>query len=265
MISAMRAEWIRFGRPKTLAIGGGLFVGLGLLGAVLTFTTAVGSSRELRGQEKFVTTLSALAQPTGASHGFIASTSLIGIVVGVLAAATIGSDYALGTFRPLLVRHPKRGTLLAGKLLAFAALVAVGLLVTQVASVAVSAIAAHVRHVPTADWFSLAGLRASGAAYLKALFICIAWQSFGAAAGVLTRSTTIAVVAVVVWAVPVERIVGSSISAAPHWLPGLMLEALSVNDTATATTGRVLLLVTAYAAVLLTIAILDFRRRDLTA
>ncbi len=81
----------------------------------------------------------------------------------------------------------------------------------------------------------------------------------------LTCSVTIAVVAVVLWAVPVGRILGSSISAAPHWLPGIMLEALSVGDTQTATTGRVLLLVTAYAAVLLALAILDFRHRDVTA
>lgn len=265
MIAAMRAEWIRFGRPKTLAMVGGLFVGFGVLGAVLTFATAVTSSRDLAGQEKFITTLSALSRPAGASHGFIASTSLIGIVVGVLAAATIGADYALGTLRPLLVRHPKRTSLLAGKLLAFATLVAVGLAITEITAIAMSVIYGHVRGVPTADWFSVAGIQASGAAYAKALFICIAWQAFGAAAGVLTRSVTVAVVTVVVWAVPIERILGSSISAAPHWLPGLMLEALSVGDAKTATTGRVLIIVTAYAAVLLAIAILDFRHRDVTA
>jgi ABC-type transport system involved in multi-copper enzyme maturation permease subunit len=265
MIAAFRAELIRHSRPKLLALLASLFVGFGVLGAVLTFATAVHSTHDLAGQEKFITTLAALAQPSGASHGFIASTSLIGIVVGVLAAATIGTDYALGTLRPLLVRHPQRASLLAGKLLAFAALIAIGLALTQIVANTVSLFYAHEIGVSTAHWFSAAGLRAVGDAYLKAVFICLAWQAFGTAAAVLTRSVTIAVVAVVVWAVPIERILGSALASAPHWLPGLMLEALSVGDTHTATTTRVLTLVTCYAILLLALAFLDFQRRDITA
>jgi ABC-type transport system involved in multi-copper enzyme maturation permease subunit len=265
MIAAMHAEFIRFGRARRLALIGGIVTALGVFGAVLTFATAVTSPRDLVGQEKLITTLAALAHPGGATHGFVASTSLIGIVVGVVAAATLGSDYALGTLRPLLVRHPKRISLILGKLLAFTVLVATALAVTELAALAVSIGYAHVRGVPTTQWFGASGLSAATVAYAKALFICVAWQAFGAAAGVLARSLTVAVIAVVVWAVPVERILGSSLSAAPHWLPGLMLEALSNGDTATASTGRVLALVTAYSVILLAVALLDFRRRDVTA
>jgi ABC-2 type transport system permease protein len=264
MIAAMRAEWIRFGRPKMLATIALLFAAFGTLGAALTFATAVTSSRDLVGREKFETTLSALGEPSGASHGFIAAASL-GLVVAVLAAATIGADYSLGTWRPLLVRHPQRTTLLGGKMVAFTTLVAAGLAVAELAALGTSYVSAHLRGVPTADWFSLAGLRAAGTAYARALFICTAWQALGTAAALLARSLTIAVVAVVVWAVPIERILGSSLSAAAHWLPGLLLEALSFADTKTATTGHVLVVVTIYVAVLLTAAMIDFRRRDITA
>jgi len=119
-------------------------------------------------------------------------------------------------------------------------------------------------NVSTASWISFAGARATGSAYLKALFICTAWQTIGTALAVLTRSVTIAVVAIVVWAVPVERIVGSSFASAPHWLPGLLLEALSVSDTGTATTGHVLVVVTTIAAALFVAALADFVRRDVT-
>jgi ABC-type transport system involved in multi-copper enzyme maturation permease subunit len=183
----------------------------------------------------------------------------------VLAAATLGADYSLGTWRPLLVRHPRRATLLAGKVLAFSVLAAGALATTWIAAFVTSYVGAHMRGVSTSQWFGMAGIRAAGAAYLKAVFICTAWQLIGSAIAVLTRSVTIAVVAIVVWAVPVERIVGSSVTAAPHWLPGLLLEALSVSDTKTGTTGHVLLVVTAVAVVLSVLALLDFVRRDVTA
>lgn len=69
----------------------------------------------------------------------------------------------------------------------------------------------------------------------------------------------------VVWAVPVERTLGSSVSAAAHWLPGLMLEALAFADTKTATTGRVLTVVGVYAVAFMALAFRDFARRDITA
>ena len=265
MIAAFRAEWIRLSRPKMFATIGLLFGAFGMLGAALTFSTAARSASQLVGHEKFETTLASLGHPAGASHGFIVSTSLIGLVVAVLAAATIGGDYGLGTWRPLLVRHPRRATLLAGKTSAFTALIAAGLATTWLVALGVSFAGAHLRGVPTTAWISLAGARAAGNAYLKALFICIAWQLIGTALAVLTRSVTIAVVAVVVWAVPVERIVGSSISTAPHWLPGLLLEALSVSDTKTASTGHVLAIVSLVAVVLFVVALVDFVRRDVTA
>ena len=87
----------------------------------------------------------------------------------------------------------------------------------QCAALGTSAVCAHLRGVPTAEWFGLAGFRVAGTAYLKALlnalFICTAWQALGTAAAVLTRSVTVAVVAVVAWAVP------SSASSAARWQP----------------------------------------------
>jgi ABC-2 type transport system permease protein len=265
MINSLRAEWIRLSRPKTFATVGLLFGAFGVLGAALTFSTAARSQAQLAGHEKFETTLAALAHPAGASHGFIVSTSLIGIVVAVLAAATIGSDYSLGTWRPVLARHPQRYSLLAGKTLAFTTVVAIGLAATWLVALVVSYMGALSRGVSTSAWISFAGARGAGSAYLKALFICIAWQLIGTALGVLTRSVTIAVVAVVVWAVPVERIVGSSINSAPHWLPGLLLEALSVSDTETASTAHVLVVVSLIALGLFAVALVDFAHRDVTA
>jgi ABC-type transport system involved in multi-copper enzyme maturation permease subunit len=265
MITAFRAEWIRLSRPKMFATVGLLFGAFGVLGAALTFSTAAKSQAQLAGHEKFETTLANLAHPAGASHGFIVSTSLIGIVVAVLAAATVGADYSLGTWRPVLVRHPQRSSLLAGKTVAIMTLVAGALAVTWLVALVVSYIGAASRGVSTGAWISMAGATAAGNAYLKALFICVASQLIGTAVAVLTRSTTIAVVAVVVWAVPVERIVGSSITSAPHWLPGLLLEALSVSDTATATTAHVVLVVSLITVALSALAIADFVRRDVTA
>jgi ABC-type transport system involved in multi-copper enzyme maturation permease subunit len=232
------------------------------LGAVLTFSTAVSSPQQLKGQEKFVTTVAGLAQPAAAFHGFLAVSSLIGLIVAVIAAATVGSDYSSGTLRPLLVRHPRRVSLLAGKLATFTAVMAVGLLLAELAGFIASLAYADVRGVSTSAWLSGSGLWAAMVAFGKALFICTAWQVFGASVAFLSRSLTVAVVIVVIWAVPVERIAGSASTAATHWLPGLLLEALSFGDTSRSTGSRVLVIVACYAVLLLVLAALDFRRRD---
>ena len=98
----------------------------------------------------------------------------------------------------------------------------------QCAALGTSAVCAHLRGVPTAEWFGLAGSVPRRGHRLpqspvKALYLCTAWQALGTAAAVLTRSVTVAVVAVVAWAVPIERILGSALAAAPHWLPGLLV------------------------------------------
>lgn len=183
----------------------------------------------------------------------------------VLFIANVAGELTQGTFRTLLMRQPRRIGLLAGKMAALLAFVAVVLLLAEVLTVAASAIIAPSQDVATGSWFGLDGLGAAATDYVTALAGVAAWASLGMALAIFVRSIPVALAIGIVWSGPFEHLLQDAWTAAGRWFPGLLLETLAAGGTDEVSLGRALTLVAIYVAAAVTAAALVFARRDVTA
>jgi len=87
----------------------------------------------------------------------------------------------------------------------------------------------------------------------------------GMIAGVLLRSSVIAIAAGLAILLPVETILTDAIPGTARWLPAQLLESIAQGGSNTATFGAALTTVSAYLLVAVVIAMLVFVRRDVTA
>jgi ABC-type transport system involved in multi-copper enzyme maturation permease subunit len=266
MIRSFRAEMLKLRRRSVLWAAGVILPGFALLATILGFVnakdTAVSGSSVVVGTN---TTLQQLAQPGGLTQGFSNAATFVGIIVFVLFLTGVTSEYGQGTLRVALTRQPRRGGMLAGKLLALLGLTAAALLGAEVLSAVASVLLAHVRDVSTADWFTGTGLSQAAADYGNALLSAALFGAAGTALGVLLRSTMLALAVGLAWIGPLEHIVQLSWSDAGRWFPGLLFDAVDLGGSDVTSYSRALMLSLAFASVLLVVSGISFVRRDVTS
>lgn len=263
MRRAFRSELVKLGRRSTLLAAGAVLPLLSLLATVLVLLNAT-DTPALGPGDGFEPSLAQLAGSDGLTAGFRASTGFLGVLVFALFLTSFSGEYVQGTLRTLLVREPRRGRLLLGKLGALLLLVATSLLVAEVLSIGLSVVVASGRGVSTSAWFTGDGLaRAAGddgnAAVAAAFF-----GAAGAAVGVLVRSTSVGLAVGLAWLLPLEHIIQNAWAGAARWFPGLLFDAVASGGTVSATYQRGLLMGGAFAAVLLTAGAASFVRRDVS-
>jgi len=244
---------VKLGRPGTL-VAGGLVALVGLLATVIAFAAPAAGPA-----------LSQFAAADGSTRGFTTAGTFIGLLVFVLVVINITSEYGQGTLRNLLVHQPRRRALLAGKLLALLAVVAAVLLAALVVGIVTAFVAAQVRGVDTASWWSLDGLAKAAGTYLNALLSAALFSVAGTALAVVLRSGGLALAVGVAWLGPVEQLVKQSWAPANRIFPGLIFDTVSRGGLPDAPYWPALVSAAAYAAVALTVAFVGFQRRDVTA
>jgi hypothetical protein len=119
--------------------------------------------------------------------------------------------------------------------------------------------------IDTARWLTMDGVAAGLEDYGRAILYVAGTAVFGTMVGVLARSVPIGVGAGLVWAGPIENIVGDSWSPGPDVFPGLLLRAVISPGSTGVTTGRALATLSVYAAVAIAIAGFALHRRDVTS
>ena len=90
------------------------------------------------------------------------------------------------------------------------------------------------------------------------------WAVLATVVGVLARSVRFAVGVGLVWAGPIENIIGDGWSPGERWFPGLVLRALIAPDAASISTSRALATVAGYAAIAGGDTAIAVRRGDVT-
>jgi ABC-2 type transport system permease protein len=183
----------------------------------------------------------------------------------VLFIANVAGEFSQGTFRTLLMRQPRRGGLLAGKLAALLVLAAVALALAEVLTVVASTAIAPSQDVSTSSWFGADALGEAAGNYATAMFGVAAWASLGMALAIFVRSIPVALGIGIVWSGPFEHLLEDAWTTAGQWFPGLLLEALAAGGTADVFTTRALVLVGLYVAIAVSAAAVVFARRDVTA
>jgi len=260
MIAVFNAELLKLRRRRlAIAVAAGALV-FAAITSIVVFLSA-----QSTGGERGATTLGTLAEAGGASEAFAVGTSFTGILVLVLFIANFSSEFSQGTFRTLLMREPRRVALMAGKLAALLAFAAVVLALTEVLTVAVSAVVAPTQDVSTAAWFTLTGLGDAASAYATSLLSVAGWASLGVALAMVIRSAPIALGVGIAWSGPYEHLVADVWTSASLWFPGLLLEALAAGGTDDVAYSRALALIAIYVTAALGAAAWGFARYDITA
>jgi ABC-2 type transport system permease protein len=261
IVAAFRSEWIKL-RRRTLLLGtfGGLATAASLF-VILVFTQAAASGPG----SSDLPSLQALAQPNGLIHDLRGAVIFLGVVAFGIAASQIASEYSLGTLRQLLVRQPRRVTFLAGKFLGVVTfLVAAVIFAAGIAGV-VAIVVAHLRHVPTAAWFSSTGIGDLTQALGQLLLAVVGFATFGLVVGLFLRSSVFAVIVGFAYLVPVEQVLVRVLPGAAHWLPGQLLTSVGSGGGSGSGFGRALLLSLVYLVVIGAVTARTFVRRDVTA
>jgi ABC-2 type transport system permease protein len=259
VIGAFLSQWVRLRRRTVLLATFGGSAGFALLATVVTFTSA--EDRPVRPRHD-VPSAAELARPDGVVAALADATEFLGVLALAVAAWAIGSEYSHGTLRNLLVRQPRRLTLLAGSVLAVLSLVALAALLACAAAVAAAYAAAPDRGIDTGAWSPVEVAAAAGNTALAMAGFAL----LGVALGVGLRSPAAAIGVGVAYVLPVEQILLSgAVDGAERWLPGQLLDALADGGTEMVGYDRAAAILALYLTATAIACALLFKRRDVTA
>jgi hypothetical protein len=257
------SEWVKLKR-KTLLLS----TFLGLAAAASLFVVLIFSNAPAHGTGGGLPSLQQLARPNGLVFGLTRATFLLGVVAFGTAAAQTANEYSLGTLRQLLVRQPRRVTLLAGKLLAVVTFMVLATAFAALAAFLVANAMAQSRGVSTSAWFTSTGFGALFKALGNIELAVIGYSILGLVIGQFLRSAVAAVILGFAWILVVEQFILTRIvpSAAP-WLPGISLSTIAGdgNGDFGITYGHGLIVAAIYIVVAIAAASITFARRDVTA
>ncbi len=264
MLAAARAEWIRIGRVSYLmtAVGASGVVAV-LFTALTVFNSRTSGSSSRSGPISNVT-VADLSGAGGSTLGVLSAVNLLGVVALCIFASAFAADYSSGMLRNLLVRHPRRASLLAGKFAALSVLSALIVLVAVLAGIVTAYLTAPA-DVSTAQWLTAAGLAEIAKATGNLLLATLGFGLVGAALGSVTRRGTVAIAVGVAWTLPAEQILAGAVSATKQWLPGQLLSALAHGGAGSVGYPAAAGVLGLYAVVGITLALRLFATRDVTA
>jgi hypothetical protein len=194
----------------------------------------------------------------------VASASGGNVIVLVLGILALTQEFRFGTATPSFLVTPRRGSVLAAKLVAVAVTGLVFAVISIVVALAVSWLVIAVRgDAPVFDATVVQVLLGVG-------LVMVLYGPIGVAVGALVRNQIAAVVAALAWTFIVEQLVVALWPEVGKWMPGGAATAvLQLGEVAT-TRGDLLpawggaALLVAYAAVLSVVAATVTLRRDLT-
>jgi ABC-type transport system involved in multi-copper enzyme maturation permease subunit len=257
---AFQSEWVKM-RRRRLWYGS-----YGAISGVVLLTTIVTIAGALRNPGAHgALTLAQLAQASGLSQGLTQSGVLLGAVAFSIAAFQFGGEFSHGTLRNLLVRQPRRTVLIAGKCLAVLSFLVGALAVATVIGICAAFAMAHLRAVPTEAWTSGLGMSDLGNLLGDLVISTCGFAVIGMIAGVLLRSSVIAIAAGLAVLLPFETILTDAVPGTGRWLPAQLLESIAQGGSTIAPFGAAVVTVSAYLAGAVAISMLVFVRRDVTA
>jgi ABC-type transport system involved in multi-copper enzyme maturation permease subunit len=255
--AAFTSEWTKLKR-KTLFLS----TFLGLAGAASLFVILLFSQATASGG---IVSLHQLARPNGLVIGVARAAFLLGVVAFGIAASQTASEYSLGTLRQLLVRQPRRASLLAGKMLGVVTFMVLALVFAGVVSFIVALAAAHSRGVSTSAWFTGTGLGDLFRELGDLSLAMIAYSVLGMAVGLFVRSAVAAVIIGLAWLIAVENIITRIVPSIQNWLPGTSITAVASGGAEGVGYAHGLTLAVVYVVVAIAAAMIVFIRSDITA
>lgn len=261
-LRAFRSEWVKLQRSTLLF---GTYIALLAIAAFFTILVFARAGHPSSGDRDRFVSLAELAQPDGLIRGLNRAAVLLGIVAFGVAAAQMASEFTLGTIRQLLVRQPRRATLIAGKHLAILTFLA-GALVAAALSAGIAATAmAHARDISTSAWSSSTGLADLARSLGNIALATAGYATLGMMVGLVLRSPVMSVMVGLVYLLIIENVLSAIVSGADRWLPGQLLNTIASGGDSTTSFAAALITSVGYLAVAAAGSLALFARRDVTS
>lgn len=172
--------------PFGLLAGAVGFAAVTIVALPLVAATAARSG--MAGTESMAPLLDTLAAPAGYVFAGQLAVSQVTLFVAILAAIAVGNEYSWSTMATTLVREPRRGRVLAAKVIALVGLSVAGSLVVFVVCLALVAVVQPL--LPDTAASPLTGPWAADAVltWLRGLLVLAVWASVATMLAVATRS-----------------------------------------------------------------------------
>ncbi|NNG39534.1 hypothetical protein HJ588_09655 [Flexivirga sp. ID2601S] len=259
MKRAFVAEWTRLARPRTWLIAIPFTILYSAVLTVVMITTA--PQRSFSGG----VSIDALSQSGG---GTLAVTAAVAFTSVLLLAVFVGMSagaFSRGTWRASLLHHPGRMSLATGTFVARIAISAVIIVVLFAAGLGTAYIVGPGQGVDTSSWLDAQSLRTAGEDMLRVLVFVTGWGLLGTLVGIATRSVPIGLGAAILWAGPIEHVLGENLSIGRDFFPGLLLQYVVAGDNAAVSGGALALRLAVYGVVAAGACALLVSRRDVSS
>lgn len=194
MTAALRSEWIKL---RTIRMNWVLVIVAAAFPLVVTILVmALSKEREIDANDTI---------------GGIAGTSVVtAMLLGVIGAATITSEFGFGTIRVTFAAEPRRSVVLIAKAIITVLTAVVVEAVVVAACWLAASVIASARDVP----IDLADGRAGTAPLVGAVVLAAIVALLGYGLGLLVRLTPVAVAILILWPLVIEGLVGGIMAAA---------------------------------------------------
>jgi len=258
LIRSLHAEAIKLSRPRILAVTTALIglTGIGATALMVVLAKPAVGPQELGG----ALSTQDLSAAGGGTAVAVQTLSYASVFLLAAFIAAVAGEFTRGTFRTLLLQQPRRGPLLAGRLTALVGFAGAATLVGAVLSWGTARLLAPSQGIDVSAWTTWAAGRAAAEGLGRALLTLSVIALFGAAVGVLTRSVPVGVGAGLVWAGPLENIIGGSWTPAQRYFPMLLTRAVLNPGSTAVSSGRALITLGVYVAIALTVIVVAIRR-----
>lgn len=267
MMAAFRAEWAKLLRPGIVLGGGGIIVAVGLLTVAVVFGSAEEEERRpsIDPNDPNLPSKAMLERPEGLAFAFGWAGTLIGIIVLVLFAQSIGSEYGYGTLKVMLTREPRRLVLLSSKFAAIAVFATIAIFVAFWTQTAFAVTIASSRGIETSEWWTSKGWADAAEVTFRILGSALGFGVIGGFMGVLFRAAAPAIGIGIGYTLFAETIVTYAWREGRKWLPGQVLQAVSLGGTPQASLEHASWMSLLYVVIIAAAASVLFVRRDVTS
>lgn len=262
MNRVIRAEWRKLRRPT-------LFYGTLL--AVMSVTALVTSllfllidSENGNSREGQVINRAILSSFKGITIGFSGSAGLLGLVALCVFASQTAQEYTYGTLRNLLVRQPKRLTLLAGKFISMALFSLISVILSAGISIGLAFALAGRAKVSSDLWTNSDASVALIHTFINVFLSVIAFGTIGMILGLLLRSPISAISIGVAWLLVIETIVSAVVKKSAQWMPGQLINSIAAGGDLNASYLHSVTTLSGYLLIGVAVVAVLFRRRDVS-
>lgn len=265
MIRSIRAELIKLTRVRLVAVTAAVIAAFAIVGTIVGISSAESVAPGAPPAADRLLSVEALSEAGGGTAVFAQTAGLAAAFLLAAFIGTVAAEFSRGTFRTMLLQQPGRVRVLVGKMTALVGFAAVVALFAEVISWVTARVIAPGQGIDASQWATVDGLGAAVEDFGRLLVYLVGYAVLATMIGVLARSVPLGVGIGLVWAGPIENVIGDGWAPGEELFPGLLLRAIINPGSTGVSTGQAVATMAVYSALAIGIAGVALHRRDVTS